>query len=368
MKIGILGGGQLGRMIALAAYPLGVEVRVFDPSAESPAGHVAELVVGEYTDQERLAQFAEGLDCVTYEFENVPAGSVHFLRKRLPVYPPPAALETGQDRLSEKTFFRSLGIPVPDFRSVTTREEFDAALRELRYPLMVKTCRGGYDGKGQFTLRNDEEAGRAWNELRAFPLIVEKLIPFDREVSILAARSLSGEVACYSLVENEHRDGILRISRTRDPDPAMQSLAEGYANAIFRATGYVGVLAVEFFQRGGTLLANEMAPRVHNSGHWTIEGASTSQFENHVRAILGYPLGSTAVYGAAAMVNIIGEIPHVTPLLGLHDVHVHLYGKSPRPRRKVGHITILADTPAHCSARVIEVLRILGYPLPVAGI
>ncbi len=361
MKIGILGGGQLGRMIALAAYPLGAEIRVFDPSEHSPAGHVAELTVGQYTDKNRLERFADGLDCVTYEFENVPAETVHFLSERLPVYPPPAALETGQDRLTEKTFFRTLGIPVPGFRAVATREEFDAALSDIGYPAVLKTRRFGYDGKGQFTLRSEEEAHRAWNELRAYPLILEEFVPFEREVSILAVRSLTGETAFYPLVENEHQDGILRISRTREPDPALQKAAEGYAKAIFTATGYVGVLAVEFFQQGGRLLANEMAPRVHNSGHWTIEGASTSQFENHVRALLGYPLGSTAVYGAAAMVNIIGEIPAIAPLLGLADVHLHLYGKSPRPRRKVGHITVLADTPGHCLTRLNALLRILGY-------
>ncbi len=368
MTIGILGGGQLGRMLALAAHPLGVEVRIMDPSPFAPAGHVAELELGEFTDQAVLARFAEGLRCVTYEFENVPAGAVRFLADRVPVYPPPEALESGQDRFHEKSLFRTLGIPVQRVLPVATAEEYQAALGEVGFPAVVKTRRLGYDGKGQFVLRDEGDAARAWKELRTAPLIIEEFVPFERELSLIGVRSVSGETAFYPLVENVHREGILRLSRVPAADDTLQATAESYARSIFEATRYAGVLTIEFFQRKGALIANEMAPRVHNSGHWTIEGASTSQFENHVRAVLDYPLGATSMTGHAAMVNLIGDVPEPAPILRLRDVHLHLYGKSGRPRRKVGHVTVLADTADHCAERVADVLRTLGYPPAESGI
>lgn len=342
MRVGILGGGQLGRMLALCGLPLGVRCWVLDPSSEAPAREVATHICADYRDRSALEQLARTVDVITYEFENVPVDSVRLLEERLPVYPPSRALEIAQDRLSEKTFFQSLGIPTPHFARVDTLEDVRSAVAELGLPAVLKTRRMGYDGKGQYLLRNSEEIERAWSALGGVPLILEEYIAFERELSILAVRSRTGEICCYPLVENSHRDGILRRSLAPAPKtPAkLQALAERHARAILEALHYVGVLALELFERHGELLANEMAPRVHNSGHWTIEGAVTSQFENHIRAILGWPLGTTDARGQCAMLNIIGEIPDLSAILQIPGAHLHLYGKAPRPGRKLGHITL----------------------------
>jgi 5-(carboxyamino)imidazole ribonucleotide synthase len=346
MIIGILGGGQLGRMLAMAGYPLGLRFRTLDPSASAPAGHLTDHQVDDYTDLEALTRFATGLDLVTYEFENVPVESARFLSRRLPVYPPSEALEKAQDRLVEKSFFQELGIPTPPFVRVDTWDELEQAIDRVRLPALLKTRRFGYDGKGQYTLAKEEDAVQAWQTLGGVPLIFETKIEFERELSVLAVRSTNGEIRFYPLVENHHRNGMLRLSLAPAPNltPVLQATAEDYARRVLDALNYVGVLAIEFFQLDGQLYANEMAPRVHNSGHWTIEGAAASQFENHLRAITGMPLGSVELRGFSAMVNLIGTIPDRRAVLALPDAHLHLYGKSARPNRKLGHITLCCDT------------------------
>jgi 5-(carboxyamino)imidazole ribonucleotide synthase len=362
MTVGILGGGQLGRMLALAGYPLGLRFRFLDPSPEAPAGHLGELISAYYDSPETLARFASGLEVITYEWENVPLEAVRFLEQRAPVYPPARALAAGQDRLEEKEFFRSLGIPTPPFAPVNTREELDAARAWLGLPAVLKTRRLGYDGKGQVVLRDGADVERAWRALGSVPLILEGWVPFEREVSLLAARGKGGETAFYPLVENHHPGGILGLSLAPAPGLTreLQALAEGYARAVLETLEYVGVLAIEFFQAGGRLLANEMAPRVHNSGHWTIEGAETSQFENHLRAVLGLPLGSTAPVGYSAMLNLIGETPAPEAVLRVPGAHLHLYGKTARPGRKLGHLTLRCDHPETLEARLAEVRSLVG--------
>jgi 5-(carboxyamino)imidazole ribonucleotide synthase len=346
MIVGILGGGQLGRMLALAGYPLGLQFRTLDLSSEAPAGQLTELAVSDFNDTDALKRFARGLDVITYEFENVPVDSARFLERRVLVYPPSAALEVGQDRFSEKTFFQKLGIPTSPFVRVDTWDDLKESINNIGLPAVLKTRRFGYDGKGQFILRKTEDAPLAWQSLGGVPLIYESFIPFDREVSIIAVRSRSGDTAFYPIVENHHRDGILRLSLCPAPGAGseVQAEAEDYARRALEALNYVGVLTLEFFQKEGRLMANEMAPRVHNSGHWTIEGAETSQFENHLRAIVGLPLGSTATTGYSGMLNLIGTIPDRRAVLSVPGAHLHLYGKSARPNRKLGHVTVRADS------------------------
>ena len=343
--IGILGGGQLGYMLALAGYPLGLHFRFLDPSPEAPVGRIANRVTSDYQDEQALEKFSHGLEVVTYEFENVPVAAAKFLAERVPVYPPAIALEEAQDRVREKTLFRKLGIPTTEFAEVRKRGDLDNAVRQVGLPSVLKTCRMGYDGKGQWLLRTAADVEKVRAELPDVPLILEKFVPFGREVSILGVRSRSGEVVFYPLIENHHRGGILRLSLAPAPNLTgnLQNEAERAARAVLEALGYVGVLCIEFFELDGKLLANEMAPRVHNSGHWTIEGAITSQFENHLRAILDLPLGSSAAIGVSAMINLIGEFPESADVLQIPNAHLHLYGKEPREGRKLGHVTVRAE-------------------------
>jgi 5-(carboxyamino)imidazole ribonucleotide synthase len=343
--VGILGGGQLGRMLALAGYPLGLRFRFLDPAEAAPVGALAEQVVAAYDDPEALARLAQGADVITYEFENVPDAAANALTQNHLVYPGVRALSVAQDRLYEKTLFQQQGIPTPPFRPVDSYADLDAALGEIGLPAVLKTRRLGYDGKGQRVLNTPDDVAPAWEALGPVPLILEGWVPFDRELSIVAMRSRTGETAFYPLPENGHRDGILARSLAPAPMLAatLQAQAEDYATRVLDDLGYIGVLAIELFQMGDTLLANEMAPRVHNSGHWTIEGAETSQFENHLRAILGWPLGSTATVGYSAMVNLIGTTPDPATLLEIEGAHLHLYAKAPRPGRKLGHVTLRAD-------------------------
>ena len=345
MTIGILGGGQLGYMLALAGYPLGLHFRFLDPSPEAPVGRIANRVTADFNDEQALEKFSHGLEVVTYEFENVPVAAAKFLAERVPVYPAADALEEAQERLREKRLFRGLEIPTTEFAEIATRKDLDAAVKQVGLPAMLKTCRMGYDGKGQWLLRTAEDVEKARAEFPDVPLILEKFVPFARELSILGVRGRSGEIAFYPLIENHHRGGILRLSLAPAPNlrANLQQEAENAARKLLKALGYVGVLCIEFFEVDGRLLANEMAPRVHNSGHWTIEGAVTSQFENHLRAILGMPLGSTAAAGVSAMINLIGEIPNSAEVLGVSNAHLHLYGKEPRAGRKLGHVTVRAD-------------------------
>jgi len=346
MTIGILGGGQLGYMLALAGYPLGMRFRIFDPSPDAPAGMIAPHIAAAYDDQQALEKFCEGLETITFEFENVPAATAQYLSRHAPVYPPIAALEEAQDRIREKNLFHKLGIPVADFVEVTSPAGLDSAVQRVGLPAVLKTTRMGYDGKGQWLLRTAADVDSARAGLPSTPMILEKFIAFERELSMLAVRGRSGEIRFYPLVENHHRGGILRLSIAPAPvvSPSLQSAAEDAARRILELLNYAGVLCVEFFEIGGGLLANEMAPRVHNSGHWTIEGADCSQFENHLRAVTGLPLGSTATRGCSAMINLIGEVPDIAEVLKISNAHLHLYGKQPRPDRKVGHITLQAET------------------------
>ncbi len=348
-------------MIALAGYTLGQRFVFLDPGAESSAGHVGNLRVGAYDDEERLSALARKSDVVTYEFENVPVGSARFLNELVPVFPPPRALEVSQDRLDEKHFFASLGIPTAPFAPVSSREELDRAVATIGLPLVIKTRRFGYDGKGQMVLRTTADVERAWEALGAASLIVEGLVPFERELSILSARSRTGETCFWPLVENEHREGILRLSLPKSDiwTPELQASAERYASRVLAALDYVGVLAIELFHGDGALVANEMAPRVHNSGHWTIEGSETSQFENHVRAILGLPLGSPRMIGCCAMLNVVGKLPPKERVLSVAGAHYHAYGKDASPGRKLGHVTIRAQSREELADRVEELLPLV---------
>lgn len=364
-KIGILGAGQLGRMLALAGYPLGLRFRFFDPAPDSPANLLADHLTADYADETALRRFVDGLDVVTYEFENVPVATARFLEQFVPVYPPPLALEKAQDRLVEKNFFRELGIPTPAFSGLPENGLFHGLTdgNGPGFPAVLKTRRMGYDGKGQFVVRNEADLAAAQEKLAGQELILEQFIPFERECSLICARGVDGQVIFYPLSENTHREGILRLSVVESSrfDNRLQSQAESYARALLDALGYVGVLAIEFFEKDGQLLANEMAPRVHNSGHWSIDGAVTSQFENHIRAVCGLPLGSANPQGACAMVNLIGEIPAAQDILKIDGAHLHLYDKSPRPGRKVGHINLVADSQSILDEKIGEVQKyVLG--------
>jgi 5-(carboxyamino)imidazole ribonucleotide synthase len=347
--VAVLGGGQLGRMLGLAGIPLHVRFRFLDPSPDACAAAVGELVVGALDDLEAVDATVRGADAVTYEWEGVPASTVeHVAALGLAVDPNARALAASQDRLHEKELFRSLGIATAPYATVDSRDDLVAALATVGAPAILKTRRGGYDGKGQVRLANADrsEVDDAWAALGGVPLLLEGVVPFARELSIVACRGRSGATRCWPLVENTHRNGIL--DRTLAPAPHVDIATEEAGDALVRAMldalDYVGVLCVELFDLGGQLVANEFAPRVHNSGHWTIEGAQTSQFENHLRALLDLPLGSTAARGVSAMVNCIGALPDREQVLAVAGAHLHDYAKEPRPGRKVGHVTVTASS------------------------
>jgi 5-(carboxyamino)imidazole ribonucleotide synthase len=362
--IGILGGGQLGYMLALAGYPLGLHFRFLDPSPEAPVGRIANRVTADFQDEQALEKFSHGLEVATYEFENVPVAAAKFLAERVPVYPPAIALEEAQDRLREKRLFRKLGIPTTEFAEVAKRQDLGGAVKQVGLPAVLKTCSMGYDGKGQWLLRTAGDVEKARTELPDAPMILEKFVPFTRELSVLGVRGRDGARAFYPLIENHHRGGILRLSLAPAPrlTENLQQMAEEAAQKVLEELGYVGVLCIEFFEVGGQLLANEMAPRVHNSGHWSIEGAVTSQFENHLRAILGMPLGATEAMGVSAMINLIGEIPAGAEVLNVSNAHLHLYGKEPRAGRKLGHVTMRADQTETLHQRLSELPSFFHRP------
>ncbi|MCX2920070.1 5-(carboxyamino)imidazole ribonucleotide synthase [Stenotrophomonas rhizophila] len=376
--VGILGGGQLARMMVLAGAPMGLRFELFDPAADACGGQVAPLQVAAFEDEAALAAFAARVDVVTFDFENVPARSAKFLAERVPVHPHPDALAVAQDRLSEKTLFQSLGIPLPAFADIRSRDELAAKVAEFGMPCIVKTRRLGYDGKGQFRIRSAADIDAAWDTLGSqvdkTGLILEGFVAFDREVSVVAVRAQDGEFRAWPITGNWHVNGVLSASLA----PAQLSAAQheaaiGYARTLAERLDYVGVFALELFCRGDELLANEMAPRVHNSGHWTIEGSETSQFENHLRAVLGLPLGDTRMLGHACMLNWIGQMPEANAVLAQASGHWHDYGKQARDGRKVGHATLRDDDAAVLAdalervggqldrgeqvARVIEILR-----------
>ena len=371
--LGILGGGQLARMLAIAGAPLGVQTLVVDGAADACAGQVAPLVVADWHDQAALAEFARKVDVVTFDFENVPADTAHWLAERVPVFPNPKALATAQDRLAEKTLFRECGLATPEFVPVDTRAELDRALAVTGAPAILKTRRLGYDGKGQFRLRSRDDADAAWAALgaqaQAHGLILEAFVPFERELSVLAVRGRDGEFRTWPLTRNWHTNGVLSLSLAPAPDiDALQPRAAAFACTLAERLDYVGVFALELFVKDGELLGNEMAPRVHNSGHWTIEGAHTSQFENHVRAVLGLPLGDTGARGASLMFNWIGELPDPAPVLRTVDGHWHDYVKQVRPGRKVGHATVCAPDATTLVERAEALAQVIGWEQPVAAV
>ncbi len=350
--VGILGGGQLARMMVLAGAPMGLRFELFDPAADACGGQVAPLQVAAFEDEAALAAFAARVDVVTFDFENVPARSAKFLAERVPVHPHPDALAVAQDRLSEKTLFQSLGIPLPAFADIRSRDELAAKVAEFGMPCIVKTRRLGYDGKGQFRIRSAADIDAAWDTLGSqvdkTGLILEGFVAFDREVSVVAVRAQDGEFRAWPITGNWHVNGVLSASLAPAQllSAAQHEAAIGYARTLAERLDYVGVFALELFCRGDELLANEMAPRVHNSGHWTIEGSETSQFENHLRAVLGLPLGDTRMLGHACMLNWIGQMPEATAVLAQASGHWHDYGKQARDGRKVGHATLRDDNAA----------------------
>jgi 5-(carboxyamino)imidazole ribonucleotide synthase len=350
-RVGIVGAGQLGRMLALAGYPLGIDCTLLDTSADSPGGQVASLVLGKLDDPAALGELAKAVDVVTLEIENVAVAALESLQGRIEVFPPPPAVAAAQDRLAEKTLFRSLGIPTAEFVTIDTAEDVDAA-EALGWPLIVKTRRLGYDGRGQRIVASRTELAAAWREQGGVPSIAEAFVKFAREVSLVGVQGANGERAFYPLAENVHRNGILASTVAPYVDAQLQAQAETWLTAIMRRLAYRGVLTVEFFHTKTGLVANEMAPRVHNSGHWTIEGAETSQFENHLRAVLGWPLGRADARGHAAMLNLLGQLPPREALLTIPGAHLHDYGKSPRPGRKVGHCTLVDSDRARLLRRL----------------
>jgi len=374
--VGILGGGQLARMLALSGAPLGLRFLVMDTQPDACAGQFAPLLVGDYRDEAALAEFASKIDVATFDFENVPAESAKWLSERVPVFPNPRALGLIQDRLAEKTLFRDTGIPVPAFADVTSREGLDAAIAQVGMPCILKTRRLGYDGKGQFRIKpgtGEATADAAWAALGAqaqtVGLILEAFVPFERELSVVAVRGRDGEFRTWPLTENWHVDGVLSASLApARVDDALAATAFDYARRLAGELDYVGVFALELFQHGGDLLANELAPRVHNSGHWSHEGAETSQFQNHLRAVLGRPLGATTMRGHACMLNWIGELPDPDPVLRAAGAHWHDYGKSSRPGRKVGHATVRTDSVTGLAQVLERVGAELGREAQVAPV
>jgi 5-(carboxyamino)imidazole ribonucleotide synthase len=367
--LGILGGGQLARMLALAGAPLGVRFLIVDNAADACAGQVAPLLTADWRDFAALENFAKRIDVATFDFENVPAETAHWLAAHTQVSPNPHALALAQDRLAEKTMFRQLGLDTPEFQAVDSRADLERALQAIGYPAVLKTRRLGYDGKGQYRLRSSADLDPAWHSLGGVPSILEAWVAFEREVSIIAVRGHDGEFSTYPLVQNWHADGILSVSLAPAPDSAgLAAAATAHARAIAEHLDYVGVFALELFVHEGRLLGNEMAPRVHNSGHWSIEGAACSQFENHVRAVLGLPLGDTSALGLSVMLNWIGELPDARVILREPRAHWHDYGKSPRAGRKVGHATLCADNAVQMGERLTRVARALGREAQVAPV
>ncbi len=357
MTIGIVGGGQLGRMLALAGYPLGLDFLFLDRSDDTPGGQVAPSLVGEFTDKRLLRALAARSEVITFDWENISVESLRALGRSAKIAPPLAALAVSQDRIAEKRLFEKLSIPTTRYAAVDSPASLERALRDVGLPGVLKTRRLGYDGKGQAVVQDRAAAFAAFERLQGAGLIYEEFVPFDFEVSIIGARSARGEIAIYPLNRNRHRDGILRLTRAPWDAASLQRNAAKHLQRLLEHFRYVGVLNVEFFVRAGRLYANETAPRVHNSGHWTIEGAATSQFENHLRAILGLPLGSTAARAHVAMINLIGTMPTRDAVLSMPEVHWHDYGKQPRPGRKLGHVTVLASSATKRDALARQLLR-----------
>lgn len=365
-RVGILGGGQLALMLAQSVQKLGVRCTVLDPDEGCCASTICEQIVGAYDDPEALRNLAECSEVVTYEFENVPAAAAEVIRPLRPIHPNPDALGYAQDRHHERTMFGELDIAIPNYRAIDDVESLQAALDELGTPAILKARTLGYDGKGQVLINDAKNAAEAFATIGSVPAILDQFVEFTRELSIVATRSVSGDIVYYPLSENVHRGGILRVSKApaREVNAKLTEQSHHAAKQILERFDYVGTLAVEFFQIGSgddaTLVANEIAPRVHNTGHWTIEGAQTSQFENHMRAVMGMELGSAEPIGCSAMVNIIGDEPRKGALESMPEAHVHMYGKAPRAGRKIGHVTLNAATEDELDALLERFTRVIG--------
>ncbi len=351
-KVGIVGAGQLGRMMALAGYPLGIECLLLDRAPDSPGGQVAEMVTGAIDDPAALETLARACDVVTLDIENVPVEALAQIEAQAPVYPPPDAVAAAQDRLAEKRLFQSLDIPTAPIAPIDTEADLEHAAETLGWPLVLKTRRLGYDGRGQRIVDSRAALTVAWEQLGRRPAIAEGWMRFEREVSLVGARGAEGATVFYPLAENRHRDGILISTVAPFEDAGLQAQAEAWLTRLMERFDYRGVLTIELFHTADGLVANEIAPRVHNSGHWTIEGAETSQFENHLRAVLGWPLGATSARGSAAMVNLLGRLPPREAVLAFPGAHLHDYGKAPRPNRKVGHCTLVDPSRARLLERL----------------
>ncbi len=372
--VGILGGGQLARMLILAGTPLGVRFQVLDRCADACAGALAPLNVADWQDRDALQRLARAVDVVTFDFENVPAAATAVIATSAPVFPQPNALAIAQDRLAEKALFAEIGLATPAFSAVSSRAELDTALQKVGVPAILKTRRLGYDGKGQFRLYSLADADRAWAALSSqaveYELILEALVAFESEISVLAVRGRDGEFRAWPVTRNWHTEGILSVSLAPAPglSAELEAAAVEHARTLAERLEYVGVLALELFLDQGCLLGNEMAPRVHNSGHWSIDGAHCSQFENHLRAVLGLPLGDTGQSGHACMLNWIGSLPDMATFLRTTDAHWHEYGKSPRAGRKVGHATICASDQASLRTRLQQLGHALGRETQLAPV
>jgi 5-(carboxyamino)imidazole ribonucleotide synthase len=363
-KVGVLGGGQLGRMMGLAGIPLGLEFVFLDPSSDACATAAGDLVQADFSDEQAARELSALVDVVTFDFENVPAATARALQENCLVYPSPDALGAGQDRLAEKELLTSLGIEVAPYHVVSSRTDLLAGLEKVGYPAVLKTRRLGYDGKGQAVLRDQEDLERAWQKLGDFDLVLEAFVPFQAECSLVAVRGLDGEIRTWPLARNVHSNGILVLSMPGAFDEALQSLATRKMKALLEHFDYRGVLTIEFFLADGKLLANEFAPRVHNSGHWSIDGAVCSQFENHVRAVASMPLGETSMTGHSVMFNWIGEMPDRERAMKIPGLHWHDYGKSPRLGRKIGHATLTASGEDELKRNAGRLAEIAGGEFP----
>jgi 5-(carboxyamino)imidazole ribonucleotide synthase len=358
--IGILGGGQLAQMLAQAGYPLGFRFVFFDPSKDACAGLLGKLIVADYENEMALEEFAKQCDFVTYDFENVPVQAAEFVQKRTKVFPSPKVLEIAQDRLSEKSLFKELGIPVGDYYSVDSYSELVFAVKSCNYDGFLKTRRLGYDGKGQYRITKNTDLKDLWSKIDGGSFIFEQAVNFIREISVITVRNQNGDCLFYELCENKHKDGILTTTLVPAKASKASKKAHVYAKQIADHINYVGVIVIEMFETDKGMFINEMAPRVHNSGHWSIEGAVTSQFENHLRAGMDLPLGSTEMSkGFSAMINWIGEIPAIALSTKEKDLYWHIYGKQDRPGRKVGHATVVASDANALHSKVVKLAELL---------
>jgi 5-(carboxyamino)imidazole ribonucleotide synthase len=360
-QVGIIGAGQLGRMLALAGYPLGLRCVFLDRSASAPAAQVAPILIGDLEDAAQLTELAASSDVLTFDWENISGKALAPLEKLTQIRPPRAALEVSQDRMAEKALFSKLRIPVAAHAAIASKVELMRAIRKLGLPGVLKTRRLGYDGKGQFVVRSLPQIDEAWAAIGGSGLIYEKFQHFSREVSIVGARSAAGATVFYPLAANTHGGGILHYSIAPFANPGLERRARIYLKRVMNALAYVGVLTIEFFVVKGRLIANEMAPRVHNSGHWTIEGCVTSQFENHLRAICDLPLGSTRALGHTAMINFLGKMPDRARLLAVDGLAFHDYGKEPRPGRKLGHCTIFKSRATERDSALANTLKSIEW-------